>query len=71
MGFRHRQGTPDRAEPGEVLGWTEVRSPPDVSALNRMLNSMTERDGPEVIGRRDQQLLSERGLTQRQSAEPA
>ncbi|WP_369234485.1 helix-turn-helix domain-containing protein [Streptomyces sp. R21] len=32
---------------------------------------MTERDGPEVIGRRVQQLRSERGLTQKQLAEPA
>ncbi|MGQ4384702.1 helix-turn-helix domain-containing protein [Streptomyces sp. SAS_270] len=32
---------------------------------------MTERDGPEVIGRRVQQLRTERGLTQKQLAEPA
>jgi tetratricopeptide (TPR) repeat protein len=32
---------------------------------------MRERDDPEVIGRRVQQLRSERGLTQRQLAEPA
>ncbi|MFF9772901.1 tetratricopeptide repeat protein [Streptomyces sp. NPDC013978] len=32
---------------------------------------MAERDDPEVIGRRVQQLRTERGLTQRQLAEPA
>ncbi|MGW1956032.1 helix-turn-helix domain-containing protein [Streptomyces sp. NPDC001920] len=32
---------------------------------------MAERDDPEVIGRRVQQLRAERGLTQRQLAEPA
>ncbi|MCX4455523.1 helix-turn-helix domain-containing protein [Streptomyces sp. NBC_01340] len=32
---------------------------------------MAERDGPEVIGRRVQQLRTERGLTQKQLAEPA
>ncbi|MEE1758147.1 MULTISPECIES: helix-turn-helix domain-containing protein [unclassified Streptomyces] len=32
---------------------------------------MAERDNPEVIGRRVQQLRTERGLTQRQLAEPA
>jgi tetratricopeptide (TPR) repeat protein len=32
---------------------------------------MAERDGPEIIGRRVQQLRTERGLTQRQLAEPA
>ena len=36
-----------------------------------MLARMTERDGPEVIGRRVQQLRTERGLTQKQLAEPA
>src|SRR6185369_12651329 len=32
---------------------------------------MAERDGPEVIGRRVQQLRRERGMTQKQLAEPA
>ncbi|MGW6261743.1 helix-turn-helix domain-containing protein [Streptomyces sp. NPDC055085] len=32
---------------------------------------MAERDGPEIIGRRVQQLRTKRGLTQRQLAEPA
>ncbi|MFI6486947.1 helix-turn-helix domain-containing protein [Streptomyces sp. NPDC050564] len=32
---------------------------------------MAERDGPEIIGRRVQQLRTERGLTQKQLAEPA
>src|SRR4051812_50122105 len=36
-----------------------------------MLIRMAERDGPEIIGRRVQQLRHERGLTQRQLAEPA
>src|SRR3954471_18118193 len=32
---------------------------------------MQERDDPEIIGRRVQQLRADRGLTQRQLAEPA
>jgi transcriptional regulator with XRE-family HTH domain/Flp pilus assembly protein TadD len=36
-----------------------------------MINRMVRRDDPEVIGRRVQQLRRERGLTQRQLAEPA
>jgi len=36
-----------------------------------MINRMAERDDPEIIGRRVQQLRRERGMTQRQLAEPA
>ena len=36
-----------------------------------MMNRMAKRDDPETIGRRVQRLRRERGLTQRQLAEPA